>query len=288
MPQPCARSHSTSPKFGASANAAGVSATKNPTERHRYYGRHLVFIKPLPWRERPLAVFPFNSYEAIRGFRPPFRQHLAGMGNTQLCHPRHRLQENFPSVKLKMTRYPSFAEGPAVMGLSYHDLDQPTRFLMIEEINLDVAGTGLYVSRYLNESGAERWEALTLEAASTGTDDSLAAELARGCMKAQVERQKPKGGYTLVKVPYTAPQTLAEAQFNMYYMRALATRALSKSRALLVYRAKYVEHPRPESEAMIGSRIDPRLVLDELRRTKGVDPSIRIPLPNSGLSVRLA
>ena len=92
----------------------------------------------------------------------------------------------------------------------------------------------------------------------------------------------------MAAVPYTAPQTLAEAQFNVYYMRALARRAMAEGRSLVVYRAKETSQHRATSDAMLGSTIDARLVLDELRRTKGVDPSIQIPLPNSGLSVQLA
>lgn len=91
----------------------------------------------------------------------------------------------------------------------------------------------------------------------------------------------------MVSVPVTAAQTLAEAQFNMYYMRALARRAIDGNKNLLVYRAKEVEIPREQSERMIGTHIDPTLVLRVLRETKGVEPSTNIPLPNSGLTVCL-
>lgn len=38
---------------------------------------------------------------------------------------------------------------------------------------------------------------------------------------------------------------------------------------------------------MIGTFLDPQHVLDVLRATKGVEPTIGIPMPNSGLCVRL-
>jgi hypothetical protein len=176
------------------------------------------------------------------------------------------------------------------MGLRYENLDVETRRLMVEEINLDANGDGLYVSSYLNDAGAASWVDLTLEAAASGTDDSLASTLSqRKLLKTHTERRKPKGGYTTVAVPYTAAQTLSEAQFNMYYMRALARRVIEGGGNLLVvYRAKAVENPRLESQRMVGQTIDSHLVLSELRRTKGVNPDINIPLPNSGLTLRLS
>lgn len=174
------------------------------------------------------------------------------------------------------------------MGLRYENLDAITRSFMVEEIRMDAAERSMYVSNYLNERGAAAWPTLTLEAAKSGTDDSLAIELSHGLLKGATERKKPKGGTTMAKVPVTAPHTLAEAQFNMYYMRAIANRALKSGERLTVYRAKEVEHPRPESQALIGTQIDPQFLLDELRRTKGVEPSTQMPLPNSGLCVRLS
>lgn len=174
------------------------------------------------------------------------------------------------------------------MGLRYENLDADTRALMLEEIDTDVADGSIYVSNYLNQAGANAWPALTREAANSGTDDSLAQQLLdQRLLKDQVERRKPTGGTTMAKVPYTAPNTLAEAQFNMYYMRALARRALALGTQLVVYRGKEVGYARPESEALLGTNFDPQVLLDELRRTKGVDPDIPMPLPNSGLCVRL-
>ena len=50
---------------------------------------------------------------------------------------------------------------------------------------------------------------------------------------------------------------------------------------------KAVREPRPESERLVGIRLDPQVVLDDLRVTKGVEPSTGLALPNSGLTVRL-
>ena len=174
------------------------------------------------------------------------------------------------------------------MALTLYDLEPPTRDLMLEEIQHDIQSRGVYISRYLNSEGAIAWPQLLLAAAASGTDATLARALSDGrCFRSQAERRKPSGGVTLAAVPVTAATTLAESQFNMYYIRALCRRAISEKRNLLVYRAKSVSHPRPESERLVGHHLDPENVLSTLRETKGVEPSIGIPMPNSGLSVRL-
>ncbi|MEJ0095400.1 MAG: hypothetical protein WDN46_18945 [Methylocella sp.] len=175
------------------------------------------------------------------------------------------------------------------MGLSFVHLDDTTRQSMLSEIEIDRAGGTVYVSDYLNEIGRLRWVPLLIQAAEKGTDDSLANALRRAnCFKIEVAYNKPRGGGTgMRRVPVTASQTLAESQFNMYYIRALALRAIDASQGLFVYRAKTVEVPRPESEAMIGKTLDARVVLQVLRDTRGVEPSIDIPMPNTGLTVRL-
>ncbi len=174
------------------------------------------------------------------------------------------------------------------MGLAFENLDNVTRPLMLSEIEGDETAQRIYISNHLNEIGVNLWPRLLKESAKDGNDDSLAEELRRaGCFKNQVERRKPKGGYSLVAVPHTAAQTLAEAQFNVYYMRSLAIQAIESNRALIVYRAKQVEVPRSSSELLMGKSLDPTSVLKALRQTIGVEPPTNIPLPNSGLTVRL-
>lgn len=174
------------------------------------------------------------------------------------------------------------------MGLSYENLDEITRKIMVEEIEIDLENKTNYISNNLNNMGREIWSELLKKAATAGDDDSLAEETRQKyCFKQKVERRTSKGGVSLVAVPVTAAQTLAEAQFNMYYMRALASRAQSEEKKLIVYRARESANPRAGSEQMIGADLDPAVVLSALRETKGVEPSIGIPLPNSGITVRL-
>lgn len=176
------------------------------------------------------------------------------------------------------------------MGLRYENLDEETRRFMLEEIELDARDGTIYISNYLNDHGCEAWPHLLREAAERGTDDSLAAAIrADRCLKDRVERRKPKGGTTIVAVPYTAHETMGEGEFNRYYTRGLCRRAIEHGVAQLeVYRAKEVMQPRTDSERKIGARVDPKLILEDLRRTQGVEPALGLPPgPNSGLTLRI-
>lgn len=111
------------------------------------------------------------------------------------------------------------------MGLEFRNLDDRTRALMVEEIDMD--GGNLYLSRYLTDDGQAQWPGLLRDAALNGSDDTLAAAVRGGrLLRRQYQKRKPKGGVTMADVPVTANQTLAEGQFNVYYMRALARRAI--------------------------------------------------------------
>jgi hypothetical protein len=173
------------------------------------------------------------------------------------------------------------------MAISYRNLDNITRELMISELELD-GRDGIYISSYLNESGREEIYDLMSESFLSGTDDTLSRSIiTRNLLNSYTTRRNRNGTTTQARVPFTAATTLAEGQFNLYYMRALSIRALSENRRIIVYRGKDVENPRAESQMLIGENLDPNHVLTVLRETLGVNPSIGIPLPNSGLSLQL-
>lgn len=176
------------------------------------------------------------------------------------------------------------------MGLKYANLDDPTRKFMVEEIDMDVENGTIYISPWLTDIGGQDWPKLLRSAAETGNDDSLAAELRRGGrIRKTAERRKPKGGYTIYNVPVTASHTMAEGEFNRFYVRGLCRRAIDKDiDHLIIYRAKAVEKPRPDSEQKIGKPIDPQAVLEDLRASPGVEPALGLPPgPNSGLTAKL-
>lgn len=108
-------------------------------------------------------------------------------------------------------------------------------------------------------------------------------------MNATEQRRKPSGGYSTVSVPVTAADTLAEGEFNRFYVRGLCRRNLQdRDGQLVVHRAKTVAQPRPESEALIGTNPDAQRLLSDLRTNIGVEPALGVPKgPNSGLSVKI-
>lgn len=176
------------------------------------------------------------------------------------------------------------------MGLQYDHLDETTRKFMLEEIDFDVQHGSLYLSPRLHDAGCASWPSLLREAATSGTDETLAAAVRRDeCFHTHMQRAKPKGGFTTAAVPYNAPETLAEGEFNRFYIRGLCRRAMEEGIPYLVAcRAKQVERPRAESEALIGNQFDPGQVLADLRANTGVDTAFGLPAgPNSGLCLTL-
>ena len=177
------------------------------------------------------------------------------------------------------------------MSLYLPDLDERTRALMLEEVDYDTARQQLHISPYLSGQGQHDYESLLREAIESGDEATLAARLREHRRIARTgHRRKPDGGYTIVTVPHNAAETIAESEFNRYYIRALCLRALEDGiKELVVYRAKAARDPRPESEELLEGTVDPAALLQDLRdHTGDVPPQLGIPGgPNSGVSVRL-
>jgi hypothetical protein len=176
------------------------------------------------------------------------------------------------------------------MSLQLANLDERTRTYMLEELEYDVKNGKLYLSPRLSEQGRKDYEDLLRHAIRDGgTDTTLADDLrSSGRLRASEEREKRGGGVIIARVPVTAPETLAEGEFNRFYIRGLCRRALEDGiPELVVYRAKEVTNPRPESQEKIGTRISAEDLLEDLRAHTGVDTALGLPGPNSGLSVRL-
>ena len=176
------------------------------------------------------------------------------------------------------------------MALTYRNLDGRTREFMAKELKQDVASRNLYISPRLNAEGKAAWESLVLEAISSQNDAWLSEEIRRRrLLNSEEERRKPTGGTIMAKVPENASDTLAEGEFNRYYARGLCARAIQdKVSQVEVYRGRHSQKPRPESEALIGTRLDPAALLNDLRSSIGVEPALDVPPgPNSGLSVFL-
>lgn len=176
------------------------------------------------------------------------------------------------------------------MALYYENLDDRTRQLMLEEMDYDIAHNQLHISPLLSGQGERDYPNLLREAIQNGSDETLAQTLrAHRRLSRALPRRKPKGGYGIASTPENAAEMLGESEFNRYYIRALARRALEDGiPELVVYRAKTVQSPRPESEALVETTLPAGDLLEDLRSHPAEPPTLGVPSgPNSGLSVRL-
>jgi len=171
------------------------------------------------------------------------------------------------------------------MGIYYKNLDEKTREFMLKELEMDTEQAKIYISTRLNALGQSNWVNLLKEAITNHNDDWLAHQLTvMGYMNTH-ETKKDR----TVKVPLNAPETLAEGEFNRYYVRGLCARAISEGiNEVVVYRGKDVQNPRIESQYKIGQRVKAKDLLEDLRISLGVEPALGIPPgPNSGLTICL-
>ncbi len=177
------------------------------------------------------------------------------------------------------------------MALYFENLDDRTRQLMLDEMDYDIANNQLHISPFLSGQGQRDYSNLLREALQSGNDETLAENLRdHKRILRTLPRRNPKGGYSISATPENAAQVLAESEFNRYYIRALARRAIEDGiQELVIYRAKPVTNPRPESEARVETTLSPEELLEDLRSHPGDEaPTLGVPSgPNSGLSVRL-
>ena len=175
------------------------------------------------------------------------------------------------------------------MALNLLNLDEKSRLLMLQEVDSDFKDEKLYISSRLSLRGKQDYLHLLKEAISIYDDSWLANQLRNGGrINIEEQRKKPKGGYTIARIPDNAPEMLAEGEFNRFYMRAICLRAIEEELEVEVYRAIIVSNPRPQSEAKIGTKIDPNELLNDLRQNIGANSALKLPPgPNSGLTIRL-
>ncbi len=178
------------------------------------------------------------------------------------------------------------------MALYFENLDDRTRQLMLDEVEYDVSHNQLHISPFLSGQGQRDYVNLLRDALQNGNDESLAQSLRehRRILRTLPRRNPKSGGYSITATPENAAQVLAESEFNRYYIRALARRAIEDGiQELVIYRAKPVSNPRPESESRIETSLPPEDLLEDLRSHPGDEPPVLgVPAgPNSGLSVRL-
>jgi len=174
------------------------------------------------------------------------------------------------------------------MAFKFENLDSITRKFMLEEIDTDINNSKLYLSSRLTGDGKVEYPELLKKAVQDGNEEILADYLKKQAYFNSTESRTTKKGIISAKIPSNANETLADGEFNRFYIRAICCRVLKEGGKLEIYRAKEVTSPRSESEAKIGQTVDPKKLLEDLRANPGVDTALGIPPgPNSGLSVRI-
>lgn len=176
------------------------------------------------------------------------------------------------------------------MSLQFPNLDILTRQRMLEEFDEDFRTNKVYVSDRLTQYGKQEWSSRLRVAIEMGTDGALKEWLDSPGILNDQEPYIRDGKQSLRKVPVTASMTLAEGEFNRYYVRGLCKRSLQEGhRTVRVVRVKNVEKPRPESVAKEGTSVDAATLLSDVRANVGIDTALGIPAgPNSGLSIGLS
>jgi hypothetical protein len=174
------------------------------------------------------------------------------------------------------------------MPLQYENLDPATRRHAIAELDGDLAGGAFHASDRLRPTAIADYQRL-LRDAIRYYDDLWLEERASDLLVDFEPRTTRSGAQTTAKVPEMAARMLAEGDFNRYYMRGVALRAIDEDRQVVeVYRARLSLEPRPESAELEGSRLSAREVLDYLRGQRVEEATVvRLGRPNSGLSIRL-
>lgn len=174
------------------------------------------------------------------------------------------------------------------MPLQYESLDPTTRRFAIAELDRDIASASYHTSERIRPTAMAEYQRYLHEALRY-YDDRWLEDHAADLMIDFEPRRTRSGGQTAVKLPQMASRMLAEGDFNRYYMRGVALRAVEEGRQVVeVYRARLSLEPRRESAELEGHRLPAEEVLKYLRGEHVADPAIAaLGRPNSGLSVRL-
>lgn len=179
--------------------------------------------------------------------------------------------------------------------MHFHNLDNGTRQLMAQELARDIDDNNVYLSSRLTDYGKNRWTDILRGVFAIGSTYLLADCLSENGALDTDETYTRAGQTKRRAMPKNAAETLAHGEFNRYYMRALCLRALAdpyRSLALEVCRVKRVQSPREDSQARIGTQVDPAEMLAYLRQMPGREhpesPDFSwLRRPHTGLGLRL-
>ncbi len=151
------------------------------------------------------------------------------------------------------------------MGLNYVNLNETTRRFMLLEFE-----TGNhFLSPRLAEVAKPRWPDTLRDALQYHTDVWLERELIRRTMMLGTETLKsPMGGKTMTRAinKEQAAKTLAEGEFNRYYMRGVCLAAKARGFSqVIVCAGKIIPHASIDLRKAIGVPMSVDALLENLR-----------------------
>lgn len=160
---------------------------------------------------------------------------------------------------------------------------------MLAELDFDTSSKKAYINPFLKQDSGLRYLGLLRTALTSGSVETLAAAIASNDLLIDRHTYTKEGRSIEAHVPVTFNATLAAGEFNRYYMRAICGLAKQQGMPYVeIYRAKAVSKPRQQTDERIGKRIEPQVLLADLRQTNFERPSaFGLGGPNSGLSIRL-
>lgn len=166
---------------------------------------------------------------------------------------------------------------------NFVNLSGSVRQKMLTEIEADLAAGKLYISPRLNERGRESYPRYLKASVAEGDESTLEVLLQQNdCLN----KTESRGG-TMRRVIRNAARLIAQNEFNRFYIRAVCLEAIERGiDEVEVYRARESTETRPESDALVGSKVNARELLDDLRESVGTAPAL-LPEVNSGLSVKV-
>ncbi|HHO52770.1 MAG TPA: hypothetical protein ENK18_18315 [Deltaproteobacteria bacterium] len=167
------------------------------------------------------------------------------------------------------------------MTLNPEGPDARTRLYMLDELQRDLDARELYLSPLLTPSGQLDWPVLLQFALLEGGPAQLAEQL----------RRRHRLEHLVAPDPprlRDGAQLLAEGEFNRFYCRGICRRALDERHARVeVYQAREANRVRIADSQLLGSQLDARWLLSELRKSPDVSEAQVPGDPAAGLSVRL-
>jgi hypothetical protein len=172
---------------------------------------------------------------------------------------------------------------------TFHDLTTEVRKHMLSELTLDESSGTLYFSTRFTDVCRLNYPGLLRQALGEGTPTTLSQALLVPDYFLEQEPYTRQGKTYFRRIPSNAHLVVAEGEFNRFYIRGVCLRSIELDiNQVLVYRAKPVEAPRPDSELKIGAVLSAETLLKDLRANIGVDTALGLPSgPSSGLSIRI-